>query len=81
MQIPSWVPVIVVPTITTTFAAWLTDNLPKKGLPREENERRVRSIAASVVASVAATGLAYMQKPTTAPTAAKAVGYDLVRVD
>jgi len=43
-------PATVVGFITPVITAWLSDSLPRKGLPLEENERRVRNIVLSVIA-------------------------------
>jgi len=36
--------------ITPVITAWLSEGLPKRGLPLEENERRLRNIVLSVIA-------------------------------
>jgi len=44
---------VLVPTLT----AWLSDQLPRKGLPLEENERRLRNI---VLSTLVGFGVAYI---------------------
>lgn len=43
-------PATMVGFITPVITAWLSDSLPRSGLPLEENERRLRNIALSVIA-------------------------------
>lgn len=43
-------PATVVGFITPVITAWLSDSLPRKGLPLEENEKRLRNIVLSIIA-------------------------------
>ena len=43
-------PATVVGFITPVITAWLSDSLPRKGLPLSENEKRLRNIVLSVIA-------------------------------
>jgi len=52
---------IIIPTLT----AWLSDQLPKKGLSREENERRIKNI---VLSFLVAFGVYYMVEKIKLPT-------------
>jgi len=36
--------------ITPVITAWLSEGLPRRGLPLEENERRLRNIVLSIIA-------------------------------
>lgn len=43
-------PATVMGFITPAVSAWLSDQLPKSGLSKEENERRLRNLAIAVIA-------------------------------
>lgn len=62
------------------LTAWIADQLPKKGEPLSEVNRKLRNIALASLASIALSYIVFsVAKPTTTTTIAKEI--DLVRVD
>ena len=51
-------PATMVGFITPVVTAWLSDSLPRKGLSTEENERRIRNIALSIIAGFGVAAIA-----------------------